>query len=240
MSHFKQAAYAYAENINVVALYAILLVVGGLSVFVPGTSTVSGGAFLATGELSKLDPVQAALLLVYSLAVLFVYSFLTAVLVMAVSARESNTEIASMVVHELIGAHTSRIFIFNALVVGAAFLAAIAVPQFSVPLVFLAMLPLMFVPAAIVVDELSLQRAVEKSADYLVRFPENVIYYLIVGFALTALTGFVNFAFDQAVFIGKYVSLVFAAFFAAPFLTILQVELYLHKFGLMRKRPGAA
>ena len=231
----RNAFMAYAEHLEVVALYSVLLVLGGLSVLIPGLTLSSGGITLNVLEFASLDVIGQALAIVFTAATLFVLSFLVSILMMAVKSRESRASLASAVFHELLSAHTSRLFLFFLAYSALALATAAFFPQQSAIIMVLVSLPLMFAPAAMVADEQGLINAVDLSWNFLKSNPEKVAYYLFAGTVLVALTSFAGYALDGVAFIGKYASLTVMAFFTLPLLIVLQAQLYLEKIGLMRK-----
>ena len=230
----RNALIAYAEHVEVIAIYSTLLVLGGLSVLVPGLSLSSGGVTLNVLEFVSLDPIGQALALVFTAAAMFVLAFLVSMLMMAVKSRESRSDLASAVFHELLSTHTSRLFLFFLAYSVLAFAVSAFFPQQSAIIMVLLSLPVLFAPAAIVADEQGLVNAVDLSWNFLKSNPEKVAYYLVIGTILVALTSFAGYALDGVSFIGKYASLAMMAFFTLPVLVLLQAQLYLEKIGLMK------
>jgi len=103
-------------------------------------------------------------------------------------------------------------------------------------------LALLFVPQAIVVDEVGVLDAVRESFDFIKKYPGSFFRVVMTGTVLVALVLLIEFALDFLVldFLpGRFVSAFLLLVFVVPFLEAMKTYVYMLKFDLVRKSEQA-
>jgi len=232
----------YKNNIKVCLLFALLLLFVPLFLipfFGTGTALSSGTIFLEY-RLSSSTP----LLVLLAILFLALYSFFVSLVVFAVRRDLSKVKV-EFYLDEMVKKFAVRIFIFYTILMVIIFsLSTIASALgMQTMLAFLAIafiisLAFMFVPQAIVVDELSLAAAMRESMSFIRRNAKETLAVLMLGCALLLIVGVLEYVLDlffMEFFAGEFVALLLTLIFIVPFVEITKTYFYMLKFNLIRK-----
>lgn len=234
----RQAFHSYVSNFKAVLTFALLLV------FVVPFFYLSG-AFIGSGSLMldynflRLDVVQVLGLLVLMALYLFFYSLFSVVVIMAVRHDISKVRIHHYLSEKMYH-FTLRLFSFYfvfSLVAAliSALLANAGLPMVVMNVVWLvAFAAFLFVPQAIVVDEKHLRDSVDWNFEFIKENQGAFLNVLVIGAVLMLALPVVEFALESTLFIGKYVALIIALVFVAPFMECVKTYAYMQKFALIR------
>lgn len=172
---------------------------------------------------------------------LILYSFFVCAIVFLVRKELSNVRVEHYLA-EMVHKFAFRLFTFFALfifglIITASVLVWLGVPVLIVNLIFLILSSfLLFVPQAIVVDEVSIRYAIIESYEFIVKNRGIFALVAVLGSAMVAVVLCIEYLLDMlsvGIYIGRVVSFFITAFFLIPFIEILKTYTYMHKFGLV-------
>ena len=124
--------------------------------------------------------------------------------------------------------YSAIVFAANILTYGSGYSAAITA------IVALVLTPLVFyAPSSIVIDEKGLFRAMRASAAFFFKKFDYFLLWLVVAILLFSVLDFV-FIHAFGTFASRYVMLVVSSVFVLPLLMLMQGEMYLNRFGLLK------
>ena len=233
---------AFKRNLKLVLFFSVpFLLAFAIPLLSPMPTYVSIGAtFLRTGSMfTDMTYFDVGLILVSSLASLFLISFATVSINLVIKSQRTLTNIRTEVV-EGIEKYTTTIFLLYtiALVLSLAVLLTsyeygaqeLVTPLFS----FLISLPLFYVPAAIVIDELKPTDAMRNSL-YMIKNKFGLfILWLVLGFILLSAVDLVLIILTNYIAWSRYVVLVLNSMVIMPFLVIMQTQIYLTKYTILK------
>jgi len=233
---------AFRKNAKLVLFFSVpFLLAFAIPLLSPMPTYISLGAtFLRTGSMFvDLTYFDVGLIFVSSLASIFLISFATVSINLVIKSQRTMTNISTEVM-EGIEKYTMTIFLLYTLSLVLSLVVllvsyeyqaeGLTTPLFS----FLVSLVLFYVPAAIVIDELRLTEAMRMSL-YMIR-NKFVLFllWLILGFLiLTVLDIFFVFLASYVTW-SRYVMLVLNSLIVMPFLVILQTQMYLTKYTILK------
>lgn len=233
---------AYARNIKLLLLFSLPLVIAFLIPVFAALPTYNdaGAIFIRTASIfSNLDAVNASVIAIAVFFSLLFLSFSIVAINLVVKHSRVHTKIGANVLKG-VEKYTGKIFVLLMLFTAVVMLVAIAsyalglgaVPEY---IAVLALTPFLFyAPSSIVIDDHSIARSVRASLRF---FAKRFDYFLLwLAIAIVLITAF-DFAFIavSGTIISRYAMLVFNSLFILPFLVVLQSELYLKRFPLMKR-----
>jgi len=243
----KSALREYRENFRVALSFGLLLVfvpVLLLEFFQSQNIFFSSGAFFAEYALASPTVMIPEIILIIFFYVL--YSLFVSLMVFGVRKNLSKVRV-EYYLSEMLKKFSTKIFIFflaSSTLLFAIGLILISVfdPAISVIIASLVLLALslafLFVPQAIVIDEVGVVDAVHESFDFIKKYPGSFFRVVMAGTVLIALVLLVEFVLDFLVleFLpGRFVSAFLLLVFVVPFLEAMKTYVYLLKFDLVRK-----
>jgi len=247
---------AFKKNFRIVLFFSIpFLLAFAIPLLSPMPTYVSIGAtFLRTGSMFvDLTYFDIALIFLSSLASLFLISFATVAINLVIKSQRTLTNIRTEVI-EGIEKYTITIFllytlflIFSLIVLLISYeygVEGLATPLFS----FFLSLMLFYVPAGIVIDELKPTEAIRMSLFMIKNKFALFLLWLVIGFLLLtavdivfivlsgAISGLISDPGERYIVlaVGRYVVLVINSLLIMPFLIILQTQMYLTKYTILK------
>jgi len=108
--------------------------------------------------------------------------------------------------------------------------------------IFVISIPFLFVPQAIVIDEVSVSQAVMESLHFSWKNFRSVLFVFCAGSVLVALVLLLSFAADifaVRIMAGRYIAMVLTMVFVVPFMEIMKTYVYMLKFDLIKRSEMA-
>jgi hypothetical protein len=233
---------AYLKNLKLISFFSIPFLIAFLIPLYVQTPTFPalGAILLRTGSLPDVSEMQAAVMLIAFLLHLLLFSFAIVAINLVIKSERTLTHIGQEVIK---GIEKYVFNVFWILLTEALLFLAINLFAFElrmqetlVPvLVFLVSLPVFYVPAALVIDDLRPFRALEKSIAIVIsKFP-YLILWLLIGLAFLSFLGLILFAipgFSKET--AHLLLLIINSLFLLPFLVVFQSQIYISKYTILR------
>lgn len=243
----KKAFGEYFSNIRAALAFGLLLVFVPLfllNFFQSQNLFFSSGSFFADYKIvSPLVLVLEFLLMVFFLVF---FSFFVSLIILGVRKDLSRVKV-EFYLSEMMQKFTVKIFLFFVfysilLFLLGFFLVKVMEPVLGTMIGSLVMLVFsllfLFVPQAIVVDEIGVLDALKESIDFISKNVHSFFTVIIVGSVLLALIIVLEFVLDF-IFLdflpGRLVSIVLIVVFLVPFMEVLKTYLYMFKYDLVKK-----
>jgi len=234
---------AFRKNAKLVLFFSVpFLLAFAIPLLSPMPTYVSMGAtFLRTGSMFvDLTYFDIGLIFVSSLASLFLVSFAIVSINLVIKSQRTMTNIRMEVI-EGIEKYTMTIFLLYSIALVLSLVVLLVSYEYQVeglttPLFsFLISLVLFYVPAAIVIDELRLTEAMRMSLYMIKNKFMLFLLWLVLGFViLTVLDAGSVFLASLHFTWSRYVMLVLNSLIVLPFLVILQTQMYLTKYTILK------
>ena len=233
---------AYTRNVKLISFFSIPFL---LALLIPLLSPMptflsAGGSFLRFGSIPTEDLTQGnmAIIAVFSLASLFLVSFALVAINIVIKSQRTLTQIRSEVLQG-IEKYTFSVFwlllTFELLyLIVNMFLFEFGLHRvLGSLLTFLLSLPIFFAPAAIVIDDLGPSAAVRMSLNVMkMRFAYFLLWMVIGAAALVVLDGALLAILSHT--LAEYAVLVVNSVVLLPFLVVMQTQIYLSKYTIIR------
>lgn len=231
----------YVANIYLILLSSISFIIAFLIPIFASFPTYNdiGGVFLRTASIYlNLNPFNTAIIIIAFLFSLLFLSFAIVAINIVVKHSRTQTRIPSEVIRGL-EKYTGRVFIIlllwtviialaNVLSSGTGYSGLVTA------IVALAITPFVFyAPASVVIDDNKLSRSIRASLKF---FTKNIGYALAwtaIAIAVLTLFDFVFIAVSGTA-LSRYSMLIFSSLFILPFLVLMQGELYMSRFKLLK------
>ena len=242
----KYAADIYVSRISLILLFSISFVIAFL---IPSFATFPtyndlGGIFVRTASVfANLTPFNTAIIVMALVFSLLFLSFAIVAINVIVKHSRTHTKIRAEVMRGL-EMYTGRVFLL--LLFCTAVIAFVNIATYSTGYsgIFTAVISLVLSPlilfgsASIVIDENKIFRAIKSSAIF---FTKRIDYSLLAIAVTIALLTFFDFIFDAAggtsatgVVVATYAMLIFSSLFILPFIIVLESEMYVKRFPLLK------
>jgi hypothetical protein len=235
-------ARAYASNLRIILFFSLSLIIAfliPLLAFFP-TYNDMGAIFVRTA--SELLNLNAFTFSVIVLSVFFSLVFLSfAIVAINIIVKHGRTHVRiRKEVLEGLEKYTSRVFavlllftlllsIFNLAVY------LLGLPAYVYYIITLLIIPFFFyAPSSIVIDDLRITRAMQMGTKFFFKRFDYFLLWLFI--AIVALTFFdAIFLALSHTLISSYAMLIFNAVFIVPFLVLLQSEMYMKRFAMLKR-----
>ena len=237
---FERVFREYVENFKVALAFALLAVFVGVFSYFENISFSSGSMFLEYSRIA--DPFNATLVVAAFIVFTWFYSLLISAVILSVRRNLSKIKV-EFYLSEMIRKFTVKIFILY-LFLG---LFSIAIGSYLTlygyeillanTLFLLIGMLLIFVPQAIVVEELGLWHAILENLAFIRKNFKRFFLVLFAGAIILLIIGIIEYALDVValeMFAGRFVSLILVLVFAVPFIETLKTYLYMLKFNLIK------
>ena len=199
----------------------------------------AGAVFLRISSVyQNLNPFNTAVIVVSTLFSLLFLSFAIVAINIVVKHSRTQTKIRSEVIRG-IERYTSRVFVilFIATIVimlaeilsygtGHSSIIAAVVALLITPFVF-------YAPSSIVIDDSKLYRSIGASLKFFTKRFDYFLLWLVIAIVLITLFDFIFIAVTGTL-LSRYIMLIFSSLFILPFLVLLQGELYMSRFKLLK------
>lgn len=236
-----RAWQSYKSNMGLVLISAVALIIASLVPLFAALPTFNdlGGVFLRTSSVYlNLNIFNSAVIIISFLFSLIFISFALVMMNVIVKHSRTRTKVKTAVINSL-ERYTGIVFvtllIYSIIVFAANILSYNT--GYSAPitaLVALVLTPLVFyAPASIVIDEKGLFRAMKASFAFFFKKFDYFLLWLVVAILLFSVLDFVSIHALGTV-ISRYVMLIVSAIFLLPYLMVMQGEMYLNRFGLLK------
>lgn len=236
------AVETYFGKLGLLILFSISFVIALLiPIFVSLPAyTAIGGIFVRTSSIFvSLSPASAALIIASTIFSMLFLSF--AIVAINVIVKHSRTR--TRIRHEVMDGlekYTGRVFVvllfYTAIVMAANLLSyssgASGVATAVVGLIFI---PLFFyAPPSIVIDESGIWHSMKASAMFFFRRFDYFLLWIALAFVIISVFDLI-FITASGTLVSMYAMLVFDSLFILPFLVVLQSQMYMKRFALLKR-----
>lgn len=238
----KYAAGTYLSNIKMLLLFSLAFVIAFLiPVFASfPTYNDAGAIFLRTASIFlNLNIFSTAIIVAALFFSLLFLSFAIVAINVIVKHGRTRTRI-SREVFEGLEKYTAKVFaVLLAWAVIIILANVLSYPTgysgIITAIVGLAVTPFFFyAPASIVIDDNRLARALDASTAFFRKRFDYFLLWLVISVLLISFFDFVFIAVTGTL-ASRYIMLVFNSLFIMPFLIVLQSELYMNRFSLLKR-----
>ncbi|MFA6036253.1 MAG: hypothetical protein WC759_04825 [Candidatus Micrarchaeia archaeon] len=240
MNVIEHALKSYSRHFGIMVFFSVPAL---LALLIPllspmPTYTAVGGTFLRTGSMPELTSFDIALMSVSSLVSLFLISFAITAISIVVKSERTLTHIRKQVILAL-EKYTLNIFwIFLTAQLLFLIVALLAyewqVQSWLSPLAtLLASLFLIYVPAALVIDDMRPFRALQASYNHVLKNPMAFLTWIAVAVVSLSVVELVMLALLPHA-IAQFAVLIINSLIIFPFLVVLQAHCYMAKYPLAR------
>ncbi|MCL5423658.1 MAG: hypothetical protein M1385_01070 [Candidatus Marsarchaeota archaeon] len=231
----------YIKNLELIFLFSVAFIIAFLIPVFASLPTFNdaGAIFIRTSSIfTNLNIVSTSVIIAALFFSLLFLSFAIVAINILVRHTRTHTKIKEEVIKG-IEHYTSRVFIVLLLYSAIIILVNIATYGYGISgvataIVGILLLPIFFyAPSAIVIDEHRVLPAIRSGVNFFFKRFDYVFVWLVI--AILALTIF-DFIFIvlTGTTISRYAMLIFNAFVILPFLVVLQSQMYMKRFAIMR------
>lgn len=231
----------YKKNIELIFLFSIAFILAFIiPVFAPlPTYNDAGGIFIRTASVfANLNIYSASIIVVSVFFSLLFLSFAIVAINILVRHTRTHTKIRDEVIKG-IERYTGRVFFILIIYTGILLLVNILFYSYGISgiatsLVGIALMPLFFyAPSAIVIDEHKLRPAIRAGMRFFIKKPSYVLLWVAVAILGITIFDFIFITITGTV-ISRYLMLIFNGFILLPFLVVLQSQMYMKRFPLLK------
>ncbi|MBI4399284.1 hypothetical protein HY570_00910 [Candidatus Micrarchaeota archaeon] len=237
---FRHAIQAYLRNIQLITFFSIPSLLSLLiPLLTPYPTYVSIGAtFLRTGSMPELTTIDQIIITSIFLISLFLLSFAIVSINLVIKSQRTLTKIKDEVMK---GIETYTFNVFFLYVVASLVILILTLISFEYtiqPLVmpiaiFIISLFLFYAPAAVVIDDLRFYRALEQSIKLIKNKFPLFLLWVLGGFVLLSILDAILLAIMPHIY-AEYLLLLINSMIIMPFLTVVQTQIYISKYSLLR------
>jgi hypothetical protein len=239
------AMQIYLENFALIMLAAVPGFLGLVIPLVVGMPTyiALGGAYLRTGTIPDLEPVQAAVMVITLLISLYFMSFAIVGINLVVKRQRTLKKLS---LEELGSIAKMTNSVFTVFVIAEILLLLVQlltfeyqVQRIAAPVLGLVIgLGMLFMPTAIVMDDVRLFRAMQRSFDLVGRKSMLVLQWIVFAIVLLSLVDLVVLFLVGLLpfiphFIGSWLVMIFNSLVLMPFLIVMLAQIYISKYTIL-------
>ncbi len=232
---------SYFSGIKLILFFSLpLLLAFAIPIFVQTPTYIAlGGIFLRTGSIPEITGAGLAIMIVSFLASLFLFAFTVVNINLIIKSQRTGVFVKKEVI-DGIGRYTLNVFwIFLTLELVFLIIQLITdgMPYQSLLspiLTLLASIPVFYASPALVIDDVRPWRALENSTWMAIRKLPLFILWIFLALVLITLTNLVLFAIPGFQSYAPYLSLIINSIIIMPFLLVLQTQIYLTKYTIIR------
>ena len=199
-----------------------------------------GAIFVRTSSVFvNLNPLSSAVIIASTLFSLLFLSF--AIVAINVIVKHSRTHVrVRMEVINGIERYTGRVFIVLLLFTAIVIAANLVTYGWGSPGIFAALIGLIFTPfffyapSSIVIDDRGVWQAMRASVSYFVKRFDYFLLWLVIAIIVITFFDLVFITVSGTV-ISRYAMLIFDSLFILPFLVVLQSQMYMKRFALLKR-----
>jgi len=243
----KDSIFSYTWNVYSSNFWLILLmaVPGLLAMAIPilvGTPDfiALGGAFLRTNSIPDLNPGQAALMVAAAIISVFLMSFCIVSINLVIKRERTLTHVRGEIMRSL---GTTTLSVFWIYLVAALMLLIVQLYTFEyevqallAPLINLVIgLVILFMPTAMVMDEVRPWRALERSLDTMWRKLPLICLWLLTGLFAISIFEFVLLLLTPIRSFVPVIVLLFTSMLLMPFMIVMLGQIYISKYTIIAR-----
>ncbi|MGC8495990.1 MAG: hypothetical protein ACP5MX_02170 [Candidatus Micrarchaeia archaeon] len=243
MANVVQYSYStYIENIKLMLLFSLSFIIAFLIPLFASFPTFNdaGAIFIRTASIFvNMNSISASIIIISLFFSLLFLSFAIVAINVVVKHSRVNTRITREVMQGL-EKYTSKVFmvllllsfviiVVDVLSFGSGYsgiITSIAVLLLT-PFIF-------YAPASIVIDDSRVWRAFKASFMFFFKRFDYFILWLVISIVLVTLFDFIFISILGTVW-SRYAMLIFNAIFIMPFLLVLQSEMYMKRFRMLKR-----
>lgn len=236
------ALETYRANLKLILLFSISFVIAFLiPVFASFPTFLDAGSiFLRTASVFlNLNIVNTAVIFIAVFFSLLFLSFAIVAINVIVKHSRTHTRITREVMRGL-ERYTAKVFAI--LLIGTVIVVLASVLTYGstysalvTAIVGLIITPFLFyAPASIVIDENRIGHAIDASLSFFFKRFDYFVMWLVLAIVLITVFDFIFIAVGGTV-ASRYIMLVFNSLFILPFLVLLQSEIYMSRFKLLKR-----
>jgi dolichyl-phosphate-mannose--protein O-mannosyl transferase len=234
---------AYNRNIRLISFFSVpFLIAFPLSLLLPNFISVSG-TFLRFGSIQRdISALEAAGIIAVFLVALALISFAIVSINLVIKSQRTLIRLKDEDLMRIESSTVKMFFIFLLV-----FAVTLAINMFlyeyglhttlGAAITFVAALAVLFAPQAIVIDELSVPRAISMSMRICaIRLPYLIGFMAIAAVLILACTQFFIFlqpAFGGLGYAARFMSIAVNGLVILPFLEVLKTQIYLSKYTIL-------
>lgn len=203
------------------------------------TFVALGGAFLRTGSIPDMSSIELGLVILASLVSILFISFALVSINIVIKHNRTLTKIPKEVVE---GIENYVLVLFWVLVTAELFYFVVylisyeyGVQEIVGPLVTLIVsMGLFYVPAAIVIDDMRPFRALQASFRHIYRKPMLFLLWLVIALLALVVLDAIFISLKGAIPFTRHILLILNSLVLVPFLIVLQTQIYLTKYTILK------
>lgn len=237
----KHTINTYFANIYLILLSSISFIIAFIIPILTPFPTYNdiGAVLLRTASIYvNLNPFNTAIIVISTLFSLLFLSFAMVAINIVVKHSRTQTKISAAVING-IEKYTAKVFVI--LLIATVIIILVNILTFNTgysgaitAIVALIITPFVFyAPASIVIDENKLVRSMQASVKFFSKRLDYFLVWLVIAIVLITLFDAIFIAASGTA-ISRYAMLVFSSLFILPFLVLLQGELYMSRFKLLK------
>ncbi|MFA5382984.1 MAG: hypothetical protein WC356_07490 [Candidatus Micrarchaeia archaeon] len=239
MGIIKHTIKAYTKNLNLIFVFSIPLLIAFLiPIFVQlPTFSAAGGIYLRTGSLPNLSLIDIIIMVCSFLISLYLISLAIVNINLIIKAQRTSLNIKREVIKRM---KTSTLNVFLLYITFTLILFAIQLLTYRIGmqnilapiLSLLAAVPFFYAPSALVIDDVSPEKAVLSSINHIRRKILSFIFFLIVGFILISILTFVLLNINLGG-IESLLIIVLNSLIIIPILVVMQTQIFISKYSII-------
>lgn len=239
----------YKSNIRLVLLFSIPFIIAFLIplIAVHDAYVSAGGIFLRTANLfHNPTPLGLSIIAIAEFFSLLFISLAFVLISLIVKSKRTHVRIGQMAFKE-IEKNISKVFIVLLIYTFILLLANIAgyylgyEALFTIVVGIVGIIPIFYVPSAIVVDGKSISRAVKESIKLIAQEPQYFLIWIVSAIVIIFIVDFASIIASIAVLgpltgttVSEYLVLILNSLFILPYFIIFIAEAYMKKFKLLK------
>lgn len=233
---------AYVKHLKLLLLFSLAFIIAFLIPMFASIPTYNdaGSIFLRTASLfMNLNMLNASIIAIAIFFSLLFLSFSIVAINIVVKHSRTHLKIKEEVLKG-IEKYISKVFVVLLLFTVIILLVNLAFYNLGVSgiatyLVVLALTPFLFyAPSSIVIDDLSIIRSIKASLKFFVKRFDYFLLWLVLAIIVITFFDFI-FIVGTGTIISRYLMLVVNSLFILPFFVVLQSEMYLKRFPLLKR-----
>lgn len=240
LSVLAQALKSYADNLRLISFFSIpFLIAFPVSLLLPSFVTV-GATLLRFGSLpNDISALETALIVAFIAVSLLLMSFAIVAINTVIKSQKTQVLIRRRTLEE-IEYHTFRVFWLLVFSLLLSLFANMLLYDYGLSKTlgmlvnFAIWLPIVYAPAAVVIDDLQPVRAMQASIGAIRTKPVHFVFWLALGALMLTAIDLLGIAIGSVLPVaGRYAALVLNALLVLPFLVVLQTQIYISKYTIL-------
>jgi len=232
---------AFSRNTNLILLFSLpFLAAFVIPIFVAmPTFPAVGGIYLRTGSIPTMTMFESGVMVAAFLLSLYLVSLTIVNINIVIKAQRSSVNIKQEVIK---GISTTTFAVFLLYIFYTMALLVVQLIAYQLPIsvhdIFVSLvgllisIPFFFAPAAMVIDEVAIDRSLKVSMAHVLKKPVFFMFWLVVGLVLVSAITWLSYTALSAPY-GSFLSIFLNSLIALPFLIVMQTQMYLAKYTIL-------